>query len=68
MRDDLGGNHAARTAAIVDHHLLPDAARERLRRETSENVRGAAWGIADDHADRLIGIRLRAHRSRQQRT
>ena len=49
----VGGDGAARAAAVIDHHRLPPCGRELRAQDARENVGRAAGRKADNNADRL---------------
>ncbi len=68
MRNVFGGEPAARSRTILDHHRLADHVGEFLSDEARENVVAAAGSKADHDADRpgrIIALRVRASEAQQ---
>ena len=61
----LAGDDAAGAGAVVDHHGLAEALRDAACHRARGEVRDAAGGEGDEHADRAVGPpgRLRAGRA-----
>src|SRR5712691_8710014 len=53
LRDELGGDVAARARPVLDHHLLAPKAGELLAQGAREDVARTSGGEADDEAHRL---------------
>ena len=58
LRDNLGADHAARSAAVVDHHVLSPLFSELLRDRPPQQIVTAAGRIGNHDANRLGRVAL----------
>ena len=65
FRDELGGDDAVRTCAIIDHHLLAEALRELRRQQPRDQIDSAARRKTNDNAYRLARVGLCACETRR---
>ena len=54
LRDEIGGDVAARARLVLDDELLAVFFRKFLRNQTSENIGGSAGGERHDELDRAV--------------
>jgi hypothetical protein len=56
LRDGCGGDHSACAGTVLDDDGLPERRLQRFGEEPRHDVHSAAGGIADEDADRPVGV------------